>query len=476
MNCVRRRSYLDFIWDKAYAPLYFIYGLSFFVMGLLALNQQGCRVSNFPLIKYIRYLGYFGIIHGVSEWVSMVLATQIYYQYTTELYILEMFLKAFSLSFLMGFGINLLECEGKMGKLIKRIPVLLLILWITGFFILTLRFKENNILWFPMYNIITIYLIGLPAGILAALGLYKCGKSINDFHFKGVGIKYRGLAISFLTYRLLGLIVKKGNFFPANILNKELFLELFGFPVELGRTVLAILITILFTKIIKIFSWEMEEQILRLSIQQGIEQERAKMGRELHDCIIQDLFATGLQVENLMDDVDHKTVRNLNQIKNNINGIIRTVRDFMGNVSTKQIEINQLRGYLLDLVDNFKTNCCMNIDFKYNVTIVSLGYLSSEKLTQIYYIVQEALSNIVKHASATKVKVEIKSNINSVAVIVIDNGQGFNTKKIHESKGYGLRSIKERAAMAEGILNIESSSKGTKISISIPWEGYENEC
>lgn len=467
---------MDFIWDKAYAPLYFIYGLSFFVMGLLALNQQGSRVSNFALIKNIKYLGYFGIIHGVSEWVSMVLATQLYYQYTTELFSLKMFLKAISLSFLMGFGINLLECEGKIGKIVKRIPVFLFILWTTGFFFLVLLYKDNYNSWFPSYNIMSRYFIGLPAGILTALGLYKCGKSIDDSHFKGVSIKYQGLALSFLTYSILsGAIVNKVDFFPANILNKVLFMEFFGFPVELGRTVLAILITFLFTKIIKIYSWEMEEQILRISIQQGIEQERAKMGRELHDCILQDLFATGLQVENLIDEEDQKKRANLINIKVNINEIIGKVRDFIGNVSTKEIEINQLRGYLLELFDNFRTNYCLDIDFNYNVTTLSLGYLSSEKLTQIYYIVQEALNNIVKHANATKAKVEIKSNINSVMVIVIDNGTGFNTKKIDKSKGYGLRCIKERAAMVDGIINIESSSKGTKISTTIPWEGYEDE-
>jgi signal transduction histidine kinase len=468
---------LDFISDKGSVLLYFIYGLSFFSMGLLALHYKERRVRNFSLIKYIKYLGYFGIVHGVSEWVSMALASQIYYQYTTELYIFKIFLKASSLSFLMGFGINLLEYEGKMEKIVKKIPVLLFILWTTGFFFLALRFKENYNSWLPIYNIMSRYFIGLPAGILVSLALYKSGKSINDLYFKGVSIKCWGLALSFLTYSFVsGAIVNKADFFPANILNKELFFKIFGFPVEVGRTVLAILITLLFTKIIEIFSWEMEEQILRLSKQQVREQERAEMGRELHDCIIQDLFSTGMQVENLMDgERDQNKLNNLSNIKTNINGIIGQVRDFIGNVSTKEIEIKQLRGCLLELIDNFKMNCCLNIDFSYNVSTAGLGYLSSEKLTQIYYIVQEALSNLVKHASATKVNVEIKSNINSVMIIVIDNGKGFNTKEIHKSKGYGLRSIKERAAVAEGILNIESSSKGTKISISIPWEEYEYE-
>lgn len=467
---------LDFISDKVSIPLYFIYGLSFFSMGLLALNYKERRVSNFSLIKYIKYLGYFGIIHGISEWVSMTLSAQIYYQYTTELYILKMFLKASSLSFLMAFGINLLEYEGKLEKTVKRIPALLFTLWTAGFFLLALLFKENYNSWLPIYSIMNRYFIGLPAGILAALALYKSGKSIRNSYFKDVSIKCWGLALSFLMYSILsGAFVNKADFFPANILNRELFFRTFGFPVEVGRTILAISMTILFTRIIEIFSWEMEEQILRLSIQQGTEQERAKVGRELHDCIIQHLFATGLQVENLMDETNQKNRDDLINIKANINGIIGQVRDFIGNVSTKEIEIKQLRGYLSELFDNFRTNCCLNIDFNYNVNTVSLGYLSSEKLTQIYYIVQEALSNVVKHASATKVKVEIKSTIDSVIIIVSDNGKGFNTKEIHKSKGYGLRSIKERASVADGKVNIESGSKGTRISISIPWEDYEDE-
>lgn len=397
-------------------------------MGILALHYKERRISNFSLVKYIRYLGYFGVIHGISEWVSMVLTTQIFYQYITALYIIKMFLKASSLSFLMQFGINLLEYEGKMEKIYKKIPALLFSIWTIGFFLLALLFRENYSSWFPIYTTLNRYFIGLPAGILTALALYRCGKSINDLHFKGVSVKYRALALSFLAYSLLaGVFVNKVNFFPANFLNKELFLDLFGFPVEVGRTVLAILITYLFTKIIEIFSWEMEEQILRLSIQQGMEQERASMGRELHDCIIQDLFAAGMQVESLMDEENPQKLDNIINIKDNINGIIGQVRDFIGNVSTKEIEIKQLRDYLLELFDNFKTNCCLNIDFSYNISTDSLGYLSSEKLTQIYYIVQEALCNIVKHASATKVKVEIKSNIDSVIVTVTDNGKGFNT-------------------------------------------------
>lgn len=458
---------------KSLSALYFIYGLSFFIMGVLALNQQGIRVSNIALIKYIKYLGYFGIVHGISEWMSMIISMQFYPEYEIWIYIFKVILKAVSSCILMYFGLNIIATEGKLKKYIKLFPLFLFVIWAIGFQLTLMRYS-GNFSWLPVYSVATRYFIGFPSDILTAIGLYKQGKRIDDV-FTGIQTKFNLLAIIFLIYSLLsGLLVSKADFFPANILNKELFFNIFGFPVEVGRTTLAIGITILFTKIIRVINLEMEEQILRLSMQQGMEQERAKMGRDLHDCIIQDLFAIGLQVNNYMvDEEDNDKLSQIKTIRDNINGTILKVRDFIGNVSTKEIEMNQLKDCLLELIDSFKVNYFLNIDFDYNVNIINTGYLSSEKLTQLYYIVQEVLSNIVKHANATLAKVEIKSNINLVKITVADNGKGFNLKEIHNFKGYGLKTIKERVALTDGTLKIVSSSKGTKISISIPWEVYD---
>ncbi|MGD9569134.1 MAG: sensor histidine kinase [Sedimentibacter sp.] len=455
---------------KSLSALYFIYGLSFFVMGVLALNQQGNRVSNIAFIKYIKYLGYFGIVHGISEWMSMIISIRFYPGYEIWIYIFKIFLKAVSSCILMYFGLNIIASEGKLKKYIRLLPILLFVIWTIGFQLTFMKFI-SNFSWLPVYSVITRYFIGFPADILTAIGLYKQGKRIDDV-FMGIHTKFNLLAILFLIYSLLsGLLVSKTGFFPANIINKELFFNLFGFPVEVGRTTLAIGITMLFTKIIRVISWEMEEQILRMSMQQGMEQERAKMGRDLHDCIIQELFAIGLQLNNYMvDGDDQEKLSQIKNIRDNINGTILKIRDFIGNVSTKEIEMSQLKDCLLELIDSFKVNYFLNVDFDYNVNILSIGYLSSEKLTQVYYIVQEVLSNIVKHANATLAKVEINSNLSSVKITVADNGKGFNLKEIHNFKGYGIKTIKERVALADGTLKIESSSKGTRISIVIPWE------
>jgi len=84
-----------------------------------------------------------------------------------------------------------------------------------------------------------------------------------------------------------------------------------------------------------------------------------------------------------------------------------------------------------------------------------------------YRIIQEALTNIKKHAKASKVNINFTSQPNQLSIIIIDNGIGFNPNKI--KLGLGLKNIKERAETLEAIIKIQSKvQQGTKIEIQIP--------
>jgi len=91
----------------------------------------------------------------------------------------------------------------------------------------------------------------------------------------------------------------------------------------------------------------------------------------------------------------------------------------------------------------------------------------------VYQSARELLFNVIKHASATKIRVFTKCNENNIEVIIEDNGIGFDTGQISLSKrinkGFGLFSIKERMYHHEGSLHIESTPGiGTKAILSIP--------
>jgi signal transduction histidine kinase len=94
--------------------------------------------------------------------------------------------------------------------------------------------------------------------------------------------------------------------------------------------------------------------------------------------------------------------------------------------------------------------------------------LSVEKETEIYYIVEEALNNILKHANAKSVVVKLKQRKDSIFLEIVDNGVGFDSEHV-KLGGKGLGNIKERAKRIKGRLKIDSSpEQGTKISLVVP--------
>lgn len=133
-----------------------------------------------------------------------------------------------------------------------------------------------------------------------------------------------------------------------------------------------------------------------------------------------------------------------------------------------------MKASIAELVQRFQELKTVTVKLNYEVPAIALGQLSNEKLTQVYYIVQEALSNIIKHSKAKDAEITIKSTLRELIVIVSDNGIGFDLNDI-KSNSFGLKSIKERASVADGTVIIKKNSNGTTITLTIPWEEFSNE-
>ena len=87
----------------------------------------------------------------------------------------------------------------------------------------------------------------------------------------------------------------------------------------------------------------------------------------------------------------------------------------------------------------------------------------------IFRIIQELVSNIIKHAKAFEASISITQHEDLLSIIVEDNGLGFNAKKLPKKKGMGLSSIERRIEHLEGTLEVDSTpGKGTSILIDIP--------
>jgi signal transduction histidine kinase len=97
---------------------------------------------------------------------------------------------------------------------------------------------------------------------------------------------------------------------------------------------------------------------------------------------------------------------------------------------------------------------------------VDVPVLDDEVETTIYRLVQEALTNVKKHASASTARVEVTLHGGHVDVTVTDDGGGFDPEA--STAGFGLAGMRERAALAGGSLQIASGPKGTTIRASVP--------
>ena len=214
----------------------------------------------------------------------------------------------------------------------------------------------------------------------------------------------------------------------------------------------------------------MREQLLA-KIMSTQEDERKRISRELHDETSQALASlkVGLRlVEDLTDPV---------QIKEKLTELRALVAQTLENVHQIAVE---LRPNLLDdiglvaaiqgYVEDYSAKVKIKADF--HAGNINEQHLSAEVRMTVYRIVQEALTNIAKHAEAGHVSVFLRKRKSSLVTILEDNGKGFDVNRVmgsHHGKKLGLFGMYERASLVGGNLTIESKPEaGTTVFFEVP--------
>lgn len=194
------------------------------------------------------------------------------------------------------------------------------------------------------------------------------------------------------------------------------------------------------------------------------EQERREIGKELHDNINQVLTTTKLYLElalnhpELKDDMIQKSSANIINVINEIRQLSRSlIEPSLGDLGLEEA--------ISDLVENMNLTRRINISFAAQpFRFEALG--KNESLT-LFRIIQEALNNIVKHASATQANIELKPDGNEGLLCIEDNGVGFQPQFV--KKGSGLKNIQNRVYLIGGKAEIISApGKGTRIYVRFP--------
>ena len=197
---------------------------------------------------------------------------------------------------------------------------------------------------------------------------------------------------------------------------------------------------------------------------QAQELERRRLARELHDQTGQDLTSVllGLKAVEEADDSEERR-RALAAVREQVVETLHHVRRLAVELRPKALDDFGLVPALERLVTTMAERSGISIDFVPQIA----GRLPEDVETALYRIVQEALTNVVKHAEARAASVVLTQRDGAVTAVVEDDGRGFTADA--QSEGFGLTSMDERLSLIGGRLRIESRpGAGTTIAAEVP--------
>jgi signal transduction histidine kinase len=195
---------------------------------------------------------------------------------------------------------------------------------------------------------------------------------------------------------------------------------------------------------------------------EGQESERRRLARELHDETGQALTSVllGLKVVETAEDVPSAIA----DLRDLVVATLQDVRRLAVELRPKTLDDFGLVPAVERLVDTFREATGISVEFE---SRLGADRLPSEVETTLYRTVQESVTNIAKHAAARNVSILLLRRPDAVSALIEDDGHGFDPED-HSGGGIGLAGMRERLALLEGKLTIESSGAGTSIVADVP--------
>jgi PAS domain S-box-containing protein len=218
-----------------------------------------------------------------------------------------------------------------------------------------------------------------------------------------------------------------------------------------------------------------QDQLRRLSgsIMANQEKERSAIARELHDELGQVLTALNMDsvwLHERLKETDSKAARRALTMCELIDKTIEEVRSLAIRLRPGILDdlglVDALEWYTADFERRTGITCV----FEH----ANIPNISDNVATAAYRIAQETLTNVARHASASRVEVDLKENEGILSLTTLDNGMGFNTSELLETEALGLAGMRERAVLVNGVLNIQSQPEdGTRVLFKVSIDGQK---
>jgi signal transduction histidine kinase len=483
-------------------PIYFCYGLAFFSMGLLVAIEGG-RSSDERLRKALRPLAGFGLVHAANEWLDMFGLFNQALGYPQHPFIKAIGLAALAFSFLSlaAFGSFLLSNSKSAQRVSLLIPLGLEAIWVFGILVFRSRYAPAT-MW-DIADVWTRYTLGIPSAGLAAIGLIAQQRAFRRSGLVRFGQDSLWAAISFGWYALIGQIFTSPSPLPpSTFLNYTLFQNLFGFPIQLLRALLAAAAAFFVIRFMRAFQVETDRKILELQearlqeakqreamrgelyrrVVAAQEAERKRIARDLHDETGQALTAIGLGLRALATNLNashnkKQALTNLHRLEIMTNESLEELQRLITDLRPSHLDDLGLPAAIRWYAGRIQERFGLNI--KVETSGPNTQVAPTIKIT-LFRIVQEALNNIIKHAEAQKVYILLDCEAEQIRVSVRDDGHGFDMEAVAMERSrrpsLGLAGMQERAALLGGTVVISSRlGQGTLIEASIPYANAESE-
>ena len=477
--------------------IYFFYGLAFFVTGLVVWLEAS-RSPTLPLARVLPFLAAFGLIHGGHVWVEMfqLMAPD---PPAMLFQVFRILVLVISFTLLVEFGLRLLALDGWRPWLLLRWA--LLVIFLGGVSLIWATWgAEGGATWLTAADAWCRYSLAVPGAVLTAAGLFRQSRRLARQQVR-VSRDMLIVGLAFLLYGVPGQVfVGPSSLPPSTVVNTTLFMETFHFPVQLLRAAAAGTVTIFTVRALRLFELERQRQMEELSqaraeAQQRLneetaeqerlrrelfhqmvlaqEEERQHIARELHDEASQALttLSWGLAaVEETLPDRPDEACERAGELRQLTERVMNDLRQL--SIRLRPAVLDEL-GLVAALI-TYADDCSTRFPFIVDVEVTGQRQrLSAEIETSLYRIAQEAITNVAKHAQATRVSIRLHFDEQKVTLSVSDDGVGMDVEAARQAaafgKGWGLAGVSERIELVGGHLDIRSApGAGTGLSVLVP--------
>ena len=475
-------------------PIFFIYGLAFFSMGLLVAIEGG-RASDVRLRRALPPLAGFGLVHAAHEWIEMYLLLNrpLTGSEFAIIRAIQLATLAFSFISLAAFGSFLLAENEVTRRLLLLIPIGLAGIWVFGLYAFRGQYRDDT-LW-TTANVWTRYTLAMPAAVLTAIGLVVQQRAFRRSGLIRFGQDALWAAITFAWYGLFGQIFsEKSPLILSQYINQESFEKIFGFPVQMFRALTAVAAAIFVIRFLRAFQVETDRKIADLQaarleesrqretmraelfrrVVAAQEAERQRIARDLHDETGQSLTAIGMGLRGLSGRIgarNKEAIVTLHKLETLTADSLKELQRLMTDLRPSHLDDLGLSAALRWYSSRIQEHSSLNIRVDIHGEECDLD--EAMKIT-IFRIIQESLNNVIKHANATHVNIHVYFEKQAVRINIFDNGIGFDRNQVQQTRAnrpsLGLAGMEERAALLGGAVTVQSRpGYGTEVEALIPY-------